>query len=458
MRPFLNIFQPSARKAPYSKAGHFRAAVENICGRLFTNRGHVLVYIVMVMVIFAALGAAMLSMFSSATSSSATANNSRRAFDLYESGYRYALSELTAAGFSSTSINALNTTTPYNLPPEGTFLLNVFGPWFDSTGNQNLSAGEDMNLKVLKGKLPPGFTSKIPSSGPGPYVSVVNFNYIGATIPASASAEVTFKNSTDDTHFTLAVRDDFVASANERICLAVHPASDQTLVAGGDLVVEGQARGIFPKRNGAIEIKRKLLFYRELSDPGGSTVTLTKLSSKDGTYPVAAASDYAILSPANYYIIPEGTSGQVTYGKSIDYAMGIYDTTPHPDDPKADIAFSQEDHLSSVLKQNKSVSGFAGVDDIGKMVTFQKTTTDNPAQFGTVWFQDNRDMGGVVGFCQGGRCLFQDGIRAFFVMTFTGPGDGFTFSLLGAEANPSLEASLTTPPPRLAGMAIWASS
>jgi outer membrane protein assembly factor BamB len=434
MRPFLNLFQPSAHRGPRSKARYFQAAVEDACGRRSANSGNIIVYIVMVMLIFAGLGVVMLSLFSTASSSSATANNIRRAFNLYESGYRYALSELTATGFSSSSITALNTTT-YKLPPEGEFILNVFGPWFDSTAYQDRSAGQPLNLKVFKGNLPPGFT--IPA-GP-PYVSVVNFDYVGATIPASASAEVTDYSYTDATHFSLTVRDDFVANNNERICLAVHPDAAQALSNGGNLTVEGQARGIFPKRNGAIVIKRNLLFYRELVDPGGTQVILKNLSSKSGSFPAVTASDYAILSPANYYIVPEGRSGEVTYGTNIDYATNIYDTTAHPEDSRPDIDFGQEDHLSSVMSQNKSYSGFAAVDDVEKKVTFAQTS-GNP--FASVLFNDTRAIGGQKNYCDSGACLFQDGIRAFFLMNFGSVGDGFTFSLLSAEPNPAYGNSL----------------
>ena len=403
-------------------------------GRLSTKSGNILVYIVMIMVIFAVLGAAMVSLFSTSISSSATANNNRRALYLYESGYRYALSELSATGFAPSSITALNTTT-YKLPREEEFVLNIFGPWFDSTALQTRSAGDDLNLKVVKGKLPPGFTSTIPS-GPT-YVSVVNFDYVGTTIPASASAEVTYKGSTDATHFTLTVRDDFVVNNNERVCLAVHPTSpNQTLSDGGDLTVEGQARHVFPKRNGAIEINRKQLFYRELSDPGGSSVVLKNLSNKAGSSFsfTVDASNYVILSPANYYIVPEGRSGKVTHGGSIDYAISTYDVNPHPEDSKPDYNFDEEAKLSDVMGENESSSGFAGVDDIGRRVTFQRT---NDVPFASILSKDNRAIGGQTNFCQNGRCLFGDGVRAFFVMTFTGPGDGFTFSLLSAEQNPS---------------------
>ena len=107
MRRFQDIVRPPARKASRFKGRCFQAAVENIRCLLSTNRGNILVYIVLVIVIFAALGVSMLSLFSASTSSSAVANDDHRAFYFYESGYRYALSELTSTSFSSGNVTAL---------------------------------------------------------------------------------------------------------------------------------------------------------------------------------------------------------------------------------------------------------------------------------------------------------------------------------------------------------------
>ena len=392
--------------------------------------GNILVYIVMVMVIFAALGVTMLSLFSTSTGGSAPADSERRAFNLYESGYRYALSELTNTSFSSASINTLNTTT-YTLNPEGQFVLNVFGPWFDSVGSQVLSSGQ-LNLSLPRGKLPVDFT--IPTGSP--YVSVVNYDYPSASIPDSASAEINGFSLTDPTHFTLNVRNDFVANAKERICLAVHPQQDQAIASGvPDLKVELQAQNIFPKYNGAIEVKRKLYFYRERKDDSTNlVVTLTGLKDTSGSPPSfsVTTADYVILSPANYYIVPEGRTEAVSYGAKMTYAVNAYDVTPFgPLDPKPDIQFDQESDLSSKLTQN-TTSGFAAVDNFNKKITFTRTSG---TPFASVLFNATRAIGGQNDYCQSGACQFNAGIRAFFVMTFTGGGDGFTFSLLNASNN-----------------------
>ena len=353
MRRFQDLVRPPSSKACRFTRPCFQAAAEDIRCCLSTNRGNILVFIVMVMVIFAALGVTMLSLFSSSKSGTAPADNQRRAFNLYESGYRYALSELTSTSFSSASINTLNTTT-YTLNPDGQFFLNVFGPWFDSIGSQDLNGAttKSLNLNVPRLRiinphagLPTDFTIQIPTSAP--YVSVVNYDYIGVSIPASGNAEVTgfsYPDRTNQpTHITLTVNDDFVANDKERICLAVHPYQDQTVSYGGSLTVAPLAQGIFPKLNGSIKINRQLLFYRERQDdPGNAFVSLTGLKGTSGSFtsfPVTTT-DFAILSPANYYIVPEGLSEGVSYGAKMTYALSTYDVTPFgPNDPKPDIQF-----------------------------------------------------------------------------------------------------------------------
>ena len=69
-------------------------ARQSIRACLSGEKGNILVYVVIVMVIFGLLGALMVSLFSTSIGSSATANESRRAFYLAEAGLRYGLSEL----------------------------------------------------------------------------------------------------------------------------------------------------------------------------------------------------------------------------------------------------------------------------------------------------------------------------------------------------------------------------
>jgi Tfp pilus assembly protein PilX len=105
-------------------------AAQAVRSRLSQKSGNVLVYIVVLMVIFAFLGVAMVSLFSTSISSSATANDTRRATFLSESGIRYAASELRATDFSKTTITTLNQKV-YNVSGAGSFDLNIFSSWFE---------------------------------------------------------------------------------------------------------------------------------------------------------------------------------------------------------------------------------------------------------------------------------------------------------------------------------------
>ncbi len=112
------------------------------------------------MVIFGLIGVTMVSLFSTSISSSATANETRRAFYLSESGIRYAVSELRQSGFSEMNIiNPLNTTS-YKMPPSGGFDIRVFGAWFRSPSNQNVASGT-ITAELEKGKIPSGFNAKL---------------------------------------------------------------------------------------------------------------------------------------------------------------------------------------------------------------------------------------------------------------------------------------------------------
>ncbi len=86
----------------------------------FKQSGSVLVYLIVVILIFGILGVTMVSLFTTASTSSATPNDARRAYNLAESGTRYAFSELRENEFEEDTIIALNSTT-YNVTDAGSF-------------------------------------------------------------------------------------------------------------------------------------------------------------------------------------------------------------------------------------------------------------------------------------------------------------------------------------------------
>jgi outer membrane protein assembly factor BamB len=431
---------------------HITKAAQAVLGRLSQKSGNILVYIIMIMVIFAVLGVAMVSLFSTSIGSSATSNDTRRATYLSEAGCRYASSELRAPGadFSKTTITTLNDTV-YTVNAAGRFDLNIFTPWFEPIAAIDIGAGgtfSNVVVELPEGELPSGFISAIPTTSS--LLTIVNDDYIdlsgGTSPPGSARGTITNRDEVvgNPKRLQLDISDDgnsdgFVAGKNETLCLAVKPSTDQLNVSlPGSLQIEHAAAKVFPAIGGAFEINRHNYYYTQAIDKAtyveltGVTAFADEKSPWKDTID-ARTTDYVILSPRNRFIVSAGTSGTVTFGNSMDYATGVADTSSVGTRRKPDIDFDEETKYSDVLSKNESKTGFTEL-DVGKQVTF-KRSGGTDALFASVLFKDTRAIGGQTGFCQNGRCLFGDGVRAFFIMTFTGPGDGFTFSLLNAGNN-----------------------
>jgi outer membrane protein assembly factor BamB len=414
--------------------------------------GNILVYVVVVMVIFALLGAVMVSLFSTSISSSATPNDTRRAFYNYESGVRYAASELinNAPDFSSTTINRLNSTT-YKIDPAGSFKLKVCGLNFQSLSK--LNPGTDLNLKLVKGLLPSGFT--IPKTAP--YISVVNYQAddLGNLSTDQESAIIDFTYQ-DATHVSLTLADDFVVGERETVAFAVRPSKDDSINQGGALLLTSNAAFLFPLKNGVIVVNGKPYFYDDRIDVYADNevdhAELTNIRSDPkiaNPFPlvVTAASTYVILSPAIYIITAEGKSGEVAYTEKWynQYGGSVYDRQDalrvSPESRKPDIAFEEEAFLNTTVGGPNAPSNptYITADNVDKRIVISGSSG-----FGATWFSDTRPIGGNRDFClndpgatpQG--CFFKNGFRAFFILTYssdTGNGDGLTFSVLNGSNN-----------------------
>ena len=150
---------------------------------LTCRKGNVMAYVAMVLIIFGIIGAVMASLLTTSITSTTTANHSRRALYMTEAGMRYALSELRNTNDWTDRIAELNATT-FTVSPEETFTLNIFGPWFQSGSYQAKNTGDDLTLAVPEGELPEAYTVDTSS----PYLSVINYNYVGSTIPVESKA------------------------------------------------------------------------------------------------------------------------------------------------------------------------------------------------------------------------------------------------------------------------------
>jgi outer membrane protein assembly factor BamB len=386
----------------------------------FSNpAGNVLLYVVVLMLIFGVLGVIMVSLFTSSTASTVTRNDTRRSIYMAESGMRYAFSELRRTDFDEDFItNTLNTIN-YKITNAGSFTINVFSPWFDSKNDINGVA--QIPLLVRLGKIPEGFTVS-------PGIFLVNYEYVGNSPVATGVASINNVQSQNPTEIIYNLNDPIVASRDERICFAIHPKglASQSVQNGSDLIVDLEARDIFPKYGGAININRYDYYYEErVDDENNNQVVLKNISVPPESNNISVDSSYyVVLSPRNYLVVPTGTSDAVTYGGNYLFGKGIYDASLiRPGSRKPDI--TAED-LTSNLSEQETGTDFFQVDTVDDTLAIGG---GGAGQFGSAFFDADMSIGGDPNYCEQGACDFFLGIRAFFLMNFVSQGDGITFTL-----------------------------
>jgi len=129
------------------------AYLQRLTEILSSRQGNLMVYLVVVLLIFGVLGVTIVSLYSTAKGSAATANDARRALYLAESGIRYALSEVRNSMDLEYAATLLNTT-EYKVDRSGSFRANVFSPGLVVSS----SAGSSWTLNVpYNGKFPEDF-------------------------------------------------------------------------------------------------------------------------------------------------------------------------------------------------------------------------------------------------------------------------------------------------------------
>jgi len=381
--------------------------------------GNVLIYVVVVMLIFGVLGVIMASLFTSSTASTVTRNDTRRAIYMAESGMRYAFSELRKADFDEDFIiNTLNTT-DYKITNAGNFTINVFSPWFDSKNDINGVA--QIPLLIRLGEIPQGFA--VP-----PGVFLVNYEYVGNSPVATGVASINNVQSQTPAEIAYNLNGPIVASQDERICFAVHPKglASQSVQDGSDLIVDLEARDIFPKYGGAVNINRNDYYYEErVDDEDNNQVVLRNISVPPESNNISVDSSYyVVLSPRNYLVVPTGTSDAVAYGGNYLFGKGIYDASLIR--PGSRIPDITAEELTSNLSEQETGTDFFQVDTVEDTLAIGGGGT---GQFGSAFFNANMNIGGEPNYCDQGACDFFLGIRAFFLMNFVGQGDGITFTL-----------------------------
>jgi prepilin-type N-terminal cleavage/methylation domain-containing protein len=277
--------------------------------RLQGQRGAILVTLIAAMVVFAALGAVMISMFGTAAMSQASGNYSQRAYYLAESGFRYAASRYIAVDLGSESANETARETllesdlhgkTFSLGGDGVFRLDIYPFYYKST---QAPTGNELPAKV-SGGLP----LSILDYRPGSWVKVIK---PGTTTPeyiriagVSTLAPYTIRFYRIEEVYPPSVQKDWGASFSTGslvtpVCLPDRDVNSLRLIGPDsdgryDLAVKADSGAqAFPEKNGTFMVKfynaakptepvTKILSYRKLdlnnhrlkgiSDPNGGSL------------------------------------------------------------------------------------------------------------------------------------------------------------------------------------------
>ena len=218
-----------------------RRGIPAISGVL-RSRGSILVSLIITMVIMAALGAAMLPMFTSSSMNEVYADQARKAYYLAESGFRYQAYKYRAASgdaAKNTALTTMNDQICNLLNNAGSFTTKVYPFWFYTSGAT--SAGATSLSATFYGRKPAEFDTSAAGNlrvGTG-YYSYTGFSVAGTTVTFSG-----FAASSPTTSVPA------IASSVDVRLLVKTSGSAQTLSKGGTLTLASTGIDVLPTYNG----------------------------------------------------------------------------------------------------------------------------------------------------------------------------------------------------------------
>ena len=252
------------------------------------EQGNVLVALVVILLLFAALGTGMVSLIGTSSTSQVTGNTAVRAYYIAESGFRYAASRY---------LNTTDTNNRYKSQDEknqtledlhddlftlggddGQFRLKVF-PYF-LTANGNASVGSSGLSTKFSGGKPEGFT--LPSSGANARIKIGDVVYSYNSYNDS-TGQLNLLSSLEETVYDNAV-----------VKLVGFPAGSATVTRDGDLTLADG--GFFPKVQGRININGVAYSYN--SRDGNVLQNVTMAQNPEESFSISVdTSTKVVLEP-----------------------------------------------------------------------------------------------------------------------------------------------------------------
>jgi len=276
---------------------------------LSSQKGAVLIAVVVTMVIFATLGAVMLNLFTASTHSQFVGNRSVRAYYLAEAGYRYAASQYlnaTTETAREAALAGLHNRTFTLANNDGQFRFQVYPYWY-----KVVSTGGNQLIASVVGQYP----LSADSYENGSWVQIRDANTGNVTYAQLASANPGAGGDSGRVDFTKYQNQPWGSITANSIISPVAltkssgGAGNQTVGHNGELFLEaGSGYRAFPRWNGVVSVKdtsnnERTLAYRELYIDDGT-----------GTYKLRGITDPNAATMTNITIAP-GT--KVILGKFV---------------------------------------------------------------------------------------------------------------------------------------------
>ncbi|WP_319409960.1 prepilin-type N-terminal cleavage/methylation domain-containing protein [uncultured Desulfosarcina sp.] len=307
--------------------------------------GSVLIGIIIAILVFAALGAAIVPMISSSQLHRTALGRSAQAYYLAESGMRYAASQYLNATGEAAKYSALNDLHgfPYQLQEnQGTFTVSV-NPYTFSV------VGDHTNTTTLVTRFYGGLASGYAFPGAG-RLSIEDTIYSFSSAPSVdlAGQQVIFVTSPALT-----------VAADTPVYPVARAPSGQTVSDGGDLSLSPGSGDMFPDRNGSFELGGNSYTYRENNRDADILIGIKRTDSL-GFSDILLTADEDIRLKKFVKITSTGTvgSGDMMASRDIVYHVQI----PEEKEPQR-IVF--EERFDNLDKWNESVLGTHEIMDVG---------------------------------------------------------------------------------------------
>jgi len=287
---------------------------------VFRSRGSILVSLIITMVIMAALGAAMLPMFSSSYMNEVYADQARKAYYLAESGYRYAAylyRDASTEADKNTALSNMNNKTYSLLDNNGSFAVKVYPFWYHTSGATG--AGATSISVTLFGIKPKEFNTSTRG-----YLKV-GTGYYSYTGFSATENTITFNSFAADPPTTSVPH---ISSNTVVNLVAKTSGSAQSLSKGGTLDLDSTGVSVLPTYNGNFTLKTSagedVFNYQKRVDNTLYNITKTDPGFNNlWTSPISVPASSKVILGNFVRLAITGTVGQTSRTVTYDAPVGL---------------------------------------------------------------------------------------------------------------------------------------